>query len=121
MRANAEDSVRRLEADDWQSAVTAVESAMSENARLRTDLSRNIRDFVATPYRLRSLYQLQPRWRDILETAVERYLPTIQWGRQLKQRRVQRDTLKDVFGKIASGDLEAAHTILTSSEPPAQR
>ncbi|MCX5797831.1 MAG: hypothetical protein NTY77_20265 [Elusimicrobia bacterium] len=117
MKANAEDSIRRLEADDWQATVAAVEAALAENAVLRKDLSRNIRDFVKTPFQLRSLYAPQPRWRGLLEGALERYLPGTSWGRRLRERSRQRATLADVFAKIATGDLEAAHTILASTEP----
>ncbi|MDD5627670.1 MAG: hypothetical protein PHU21_01305 [Elusimicrobia bacterium] len=116
MKANAEDSLRRLQAEDWQAQVAPVEAALKENAVLRKDLSRNIRDFVNTPFRLRSLYAPQPRWRGLLEGAVESYLPGTSWGRRLRERSRQRATLKDVFAKIASGDLEAAHTILASTE-----
>ena len=123
MKAKAAESVRKLEADDWKGAVGEVAAALAENATLRRDLSRNIRDFVDTPYRLRALYGHQPRWRDLLEGAVERYLPSTKWGRQLRERRAQRETLQDVFGKIATGDLDAAHAILTAGEPsgPAAR
>ena len=122
MKANAEDAVRRLESDGWQAEVAAVEAALAENAALRKDLSRNIRDFVNTPYRLRSLYRSQPRWRELLESAVARYLPGTSWGRQLRAQSRERELLKDVFAKIATGDLEAAHTILSSAEPaPAAR
>jgi len=122
MKSNAQDSIRRLEADDWPTAVAAVEAALAENAVLRKDLSRDIRDFVNTPYRLRSLYTPQPRWRELLESSVEAYLPGTRWGRRLRAQSRQRETLKDVFAKIATGDLEAAHAILASAEPgPAKK
>jgi hypothetical protein len=121
MKANSEDSVRRLEADDWQTTVAAVETALNENAVLGQDLDRNIHDFVTTPYRLRSLYAPQPRWRGLLEDAVESYLPATRWGRRLREQSRQRETLKDVFSKIATGDLDAAHTILASAEPAPSR
>ncbi len=117
MQANSETSIRRLKADDWQAAVAAVEAALADNATLRKDLARNIRDFVNTPYHLRSLYSPQPRWRELLESAVERYLPGTRWGRRLSAQARQREILKDVFAKIATGDLDAAHAILASAEP----
>jgi len=118
MQASAQDCIRRLESDDWQTAVSAVGSALSENAARRNDLSRSIQDFAATPYRLCALYRPQPRWRDMLEGAAARYLPGTPWGRQLRERQRQRETLQDVFAKIATGDLAAAHTILTADAPP---
>jgi hypothetical protein len=117
MQANAEGSIRKLEADDWQTTVAAVETALDENAVLGKDLDRNIHDFVITPYRLRSLYAPQPRWRGLLDSAVESYLPASSWGRRIREQSRQRETLKDVFAKIATGDLDAAHTILSSAEP----
>jgi len=122
MKANSEDCIRKLDAPDWGAAVPAVEAALAENAVLRKDLSRDIRDFVNTPYRLRALYAPQPRWRELLESAVASYLPGTGWGRRLREQSRQRETLKDVFAKIATGDLEAAHAILASAGPgPAQQ
>ena len=119
MKANAEQSLRRLEADDWQAAAAAVGAAQAENAALRKDLGRNIQDFVDTPYRLRGLSQDPGRWRRMLDDAVERVLPGSQWGRRLRQRSVERATLLDVFDKIAAGSLDAAHTILSAGAPSA--
>lgn len=117
MKANAEGALRRLESDSWQSEVAAIEASLAENALLRKDLGRNIRDYVNTPYRLCSLYEPQPRWKELLAGAVERWLPGSSWGRRLRGQARQRELFKDVFNKIATGDLEAAHAILASSEP----
>jgi len=120
MRANAERSARRLEADDWLSAVAEVESALAENALLRRNLSRDILNYVGVPYRLRSLHKPQPRWRNMLEDAARRYLPSSRWGRRLRRRREERAVLKDAFNKIATGDLDAAHSMLAACESSAQ-
>jgi hypothetical protein len=117
MKSNAQDAARRLESDAWQSSIASIEAALAENAVLRKDLGRNIRDYVNTPYRLVSLSRPQPRWKTLLAQAVERWLPGTAWGRSLRGEARQRELLKDVFTKIATGDLEAAHTILASSEP----
>jgi hypothetical protein len=117
MRSNARDAARRLESDAWQSSIAAIEAALRENAVLRKDLGRNIRDYVNIPYRLVSLSRPQPRWRTLLDGTVERWLPGTAWGRRLRGEARQRGLLKDVFAKFASGDLEAAHTILAASEP----
>lgn len=119
MKANAEGALRRLESDSWESEVAAIEASLAENALLRKDLGRNIRDYANTPYRLRSLYEPQPRWKELLSGAVERWLPGSSWGRRLRGQARQRELFKDVFNKIATGDLEAAHSILASSEPAA--
>ncbi|MBI5241961.1 MAG: hypothetical protein HY926_15925 [Elusimicrobia bacterium] len=119
MRSNAEDALRRLESEAWQSSIAAIEAALAENAALRKDLGRNIRDYVNTPYQLASLSRPQPRWKELLAGTAERWLPGTSWGRRLRGEARQRGLLKDVFVKIATGDLDAAHAILASSEPAA--
>jgi hypothetical protein len=114
MKTRAQDALRRLESDDWEKESGSIGIVLAQNAALRRNLSRNIQDFTQTPARLRALDQNRPRWRRILEGLVTDYLPSTPWGRRLNLRHAQRETLKDVFAKIATGDLDAAHAILTS-------
>ena len=114
MKANAQSALRRLEADGWEGKSASIETVLAQNMALRANLSRNIQDFTRTPVQLRALDQNRPCWRRILEDAVENYLPSTPWGRRLNRRRAQRESLKDAFVKIASGDLDAAHAVLTS-------
>ena len=119
MKTAAQAWARALEADDWQSAARSVGPALAEGTRLRQDLSRGVRDFTLTPSLLNASCQPQPRWREALAAAMERYLPATRWGREERGRRARCDALKDVFGKIAAGDMAAAHAILAAAEPSA--
>lgn len=117
LRANAESAIASLESSDWQKAVAGVEALMGESARLRGNLSRDIRNFVNTPFRLREGAGAKPRWRALLEDLVRRWLPGTSYGKELVAAERRIALLKDVFLKIAAGDLEAAHRILGSFEP----
>lgn len=117
MKANAIRAVALLESDAWVSSIEEVDKSMSLNSGLRKDLFRNIRDLVNTPYRLGAVSGIQPRWRVFLEDLLMRYVPSHAYAKQLKARQTQKALLSDVFSKIASGDLDAAHTILASYEP----
>lgn len=117
LRANDEAAVNMLESDGWQSSVDAVERALTENTVLRKDLFRNIDDFVKTPYRFAALLSPKPRWRDWLDSAILRFMPSSAQAKALRRQETQKATLVEVFTKIATGDLEAAHTILSSYDP----
>ncbi|MEK7857737.1 MAG: hypothetical protein AAB320_01230 [Elusimicrobiota bacterium] len=114
IKDNDEAAIKALESDGWLAAIAGVEDLLAGNSALRKDLFRNIKDFVNTPYRLRSLYEAQARWREYLDNAAKRYFSSTAYAKALLRRDAQRALLKDVFSKIASGDLDAAHTILAS-------
>ncbi len=114
MKSNAQDSLRRLESPDWQRDAGAITAVLAQNAAWRKNLALHIQDFTQTPWRLRAFDQNRPRWRRMLEDALRHYLPTTSWGRRLNRRQAQRESLKDIFIKIASGDMDAAHAILIS-------
>jgi hypothetical protein len=116
MKANAAQALALLESDAWLSSVGRVEKTLAQNAVLRKDLLRNIRDFVNTPYRLVSAAQPRPRWRRLLDDLLMRWLPSHPYARKLKRQADQKAMLGDVFLKIAGGDLDAAHTVLASFE-----
>ena len=117
IKANDQKAIDGLESDGWVAQIDAIEASLNANAVLRKDLQRNITDFVNTPYRLDSLYPPKPRWREMMDSAVKTYLPSLAYSRELRATDKQRALLKDVFSKIAVGDLDAAHTILASYEP----
>lgn len=119
MKANDEAAVAKLESDAWQSELDAVQAALDENANLRRNLSRNIADFRAVPYHLLSLESPKPHWRELIDQYVVQFLPSLAYSRQLRAVQARRDKLKDVFIKIAMGDLDAAHTILSAELPNA--
>jgi hypothetical protein len=117
IKANDAAAITRLESDSWLSQVDSIETSLDSNVDLRRNLVRNIQDFVNTPFRLDALYSNKPRWRQWVDDCVKAYLPTIAYSRDLIATDRQRGLLKDIFSKIASGDLDAAHTILASYEP----
>jgi len=117
IKSNDNAAIDSLQSDDWLSKVDAVGASLDSNVGLRKDLVRNIQDFVNTPFRLDALNSNRPRWRQWVDDCVKVYLPTIAYSRELIGADRQRALLKDVFMKIASGDLDAAHTILASYEP----
>jgi hypothetical protein len=117
IKANDNAAAAALQADDWASKIDGIQSALEASASLRKDLGRNIQDFVNTPYRLDALISGKPRWRQVVDDLAKRYFPSTAYSRQLLGEDKQRALLKDVFVKIAAGDLEAAHTILGAYEP----
>ncbi len=117
LKSNAQAAIASLEGPEWQKAIPQVEALMGESARLRGNLSRDIRNFVNTPFRLGESGGAKPHWRALLEDLVRRYLPSTSYGKELVAAERRSALLKDVFLKIAAGDLEAAHRILGSFEP----
>lgn len=114
MKDNARQALLLLEADSWQAHVAQVEKSLAQNTVLRRDLSRNIRDFTAVPYRLLQAHTPRPRWRQWLDELIMRLLPSNSYSRALKNRAEHKARLADVFVKIAAGDLDAAHAVLAS-------
>jgi hypothetical protein len=117
IKANDAAAINALQADDWLKTIDGVQSVLETNGNLRKDLGRNIQDFVNTPYRLAALNTVKPRWRVIVDDYAKRLAPSLAYSRALLADDRQRALLKDVFVKIATGDLDAAHTILGSYEP----
>lgn len=117
IKANDQAAIDKLSSDAWQAEMDSVQAALDENAGLRRGLSRHIADFRLVPYYLLSLQTAKPRWRELLDEYVERFLPSTSYGRQLLAVDARRAKLKDVFLKIAMGDLDAAHTILAAEAP----
>ena len=114
LRADDADAIKRLEADDWQSSVAGVERRLQDGAALRANLSRNLEDYRATAYRFAQTVDARPSWRVTADRLVERFLPGTSYARRLRSQERERARLKDVFAKIAAGDLEAAHMVLAS-------
>lgn len=117
IKANDQAAVDTLQSDQWEAKVESIELSLDDNAALRKDLFRNIQDYINTPYRLVSLYSPKPRWRELADNMVKVYLPSLAYSKRLLAVDRERALLKDVFSKIAAGDLNAAHAILASYEP----
>ena len=117
LRDADEAAIAALQADDWLSRIDAVQASLAQAGPLRKDLMRNIEDFRATAYRFDQTADMRPGWRRTLDGYAERLLPGSGYAQGLRRGRRAHDLLKDVFVKIASGDFEAAHTVLASYEP----
>lgn len=115
LKVGDESAVAALETDGWLELMEGVEKTLAECATLRKDLAERISDYVAAPFRLSSLVSDKPRWRQLVDEWAMKLLPGSAYAQRLKGLAKERDILKDVFVKIALGDLDAAHTILASS------
>lgn len=115
VKAEDEAALGFLEADDWAAHAAAVDAAVSRNSPLHKALSRDIGDFAITPFRLQENFAPKPRWRAFLDTYIKRFLPGTAYARRLKAEEKKLDAYKDVFDKIARGDLDAAHAELEAS------
>ena len=104
-----------LYAPDWSARAAEAERLAAAGAQKRKDVPRYARDYVQTAYNLAVLQKPQPRWRQIVDELVMKWLPSTSQGQALLRRHAQKKLLVDVFEKIAAGDLEAAHTVLASS------
>ncbi len=112
LKSNDEAAVRALESEAWISSVEAIEKLLSRNAGLRKNLSRDIRDYARAAFLLASSAEPKARWRKLVEYLVKRFLPWSAYAKRLKAEEARQGLLKDVFLKIATGDLEAAHAVL---------
>lgn len=117
LKAQVQQALAILYAPGWEARAAEAEQLAASGAQKRKDLPRYARDYVSTAYNLAMLHRPQPRWRQVLDDLVMRWLPNTEQGQALIRRSGQKRLLIDVFEKIARGDLEAAHTILASYEP----
>ncbi|MFA6315902.1 MAG: hypothetical protein WC943_00655 [Elusimicrobiota bacterium] len=114
LKANDEAAIAGLEAPGWEAGVAKVQALLSKNAGLRKNLSRDIRDYTVVPSRLAATLRVVPRWRSILEGLVLRFFPSSGYALGLRKEEREAGRLRDVFLKIAAGDRDAAHEILTA-------
>lgn len=121
LKVNDLAAIKDLESAAWAKRLAAVQERLDQNARLRRNLSRDIRNFERTPFHLLELGRAKPRWRLWLDRLILRFLPSSSYGRELSRQGRDAGLLKDAFGKIATGDLDAADSVLASYAPPVRR
>lgn len=114
LKANDESAVRELEGAAWLSRIDAIEALLTENVGLRKNLTRDLQAYTRAAFRLAATAVEKPRWRLFLEEWVVRLRPASSYARRLKAEERERDFYKDVFVKIAQGNLDAAHAQLDS-------
>ncbi len=114
IKSNDQNAKELLLSAQWPRYLVRVDKIIAENAFLRKNLSRDIRNYANTPYRLHSSFESKPAWRKALDIYIKRYLPTLSYSKRLKRRDRQFAAFKDIFIRIAQGDLDGAHRMLAS-------
>ena len=114
VKANAEKALALLEADAWASSLADVDKLTSQNRDLKANLGRDVEDYARVPYRAADARVVQPRWRDMLDDAAVKWAPSLSYSREVAQRRGRLSRLLSVFGMIAAGDANGAHTALVN-------
>lgn len=117
MKSNDQKAQKLLLSSRWLSSLAAVDDLIAENAHHRKNLSRDIRNYVSTPYRLHTNFEDKPGWRKTADIYIKRFLPTISYSRRLKRMTRRFSVYKDIFIRIAQGDLDGAHRMISSREP----
>ena len=117
LKANDERAIALLERERWLSNLDTVEATLNQNSSLRHNLSRNIATYGSTAFRFAQLADRRAGWRRMVDEYLKRFLSSNSYVRALKRTESERAVLKDVFLKIAMGNMDAAHTILASTEP----
>ena len=114
LKADDEKACGLLESSGWAANIGEIGRLLDEGAVLRKDLNQNIGDYVSAAFRLAGLSGAKPRWREWLDRCAEFLFPESAYARGVAGSKARREIMRDVFAKIARGDLEAAHVILAS-------
>ncbi len=114
LKATAEEAVAALQSDAWLKSLAEVDKKIAANAALKRGLGRNVGDYATTAFRLAPHGAPKPRWKAWLEDLILRFGAGTSHGKRLAQSARERSVLTEVFHKIASGDLDAAHRILAA-------
>lgn len=117
VKANAEKALALLEADSWASSLADVDKLVGENRDIKATLSRDIADYSKVPYGIRDSLLVQPRWREWMDDAAVKWAPSLSYSKDVAYRRGRLSRYMNVFGLIASGDTNAAHTAFVAAEP----
>ncbi len=116
LKANAQGALDALQSDAWLSRVGEIEKMLAENSGLRRNISRDVSDYRLVPFRVGEAVLKQPRWREILDDLLVRYLKSTSYGREVASRRGKLSRFLSIFGQIASGDLDGSHLALVNAE-----
>lgn len=114
VKTNAQTALDDLQSDGWAGTLAAVDALVTENRGLTATLSREIDDFVRTPFKIAEARVSQPRWRDALDDCAVRFAPSLSYSREVLSRRGRLARLLGVFGMISSGEAAAAHNALVN-------
>ncbi|HXT01977.1 MAG TPA: hypothetical protein VN915_14980 [Elusimicrobiota bacterium] len=117
LKANAEKALGLLESDGWASSLAEVDKLVAENRDIKLTLPRDIGDYSKVPYGVRDSLVTQPRWREWLDDFAVKWAPSLSYSKDVAYRRGRLSRYMNVYGLIASGDANAAHTAFTAVEP----
>ena len=120
VKANAEKALGLLESDGWAASLADVDKLVADNRDLKATLSRDIADYSKVPYDVRDSLLTQPRWREWMDDFAVKWAPSLSYSKSVAYRRGRLSRYMNVYGLIASGDANAAHTAFVSAEPGAR-
>lgn len=120
VKSNAEKALGLLESDAWASSLADVDKLVAENRDIKSTLSRDIGDYAKVPYGVRDSSMTQPRWREWMDDVAVKWAPSLPYSKDVAYRRGRLARYLNVFGLIASGDTNEAHTAFVAAEPGAR-
>lgn len=116
LKENATAALAILEGDGWEAQASKVEKLVAENALLRRELSRDVADYTKVPFRIAESRKVQARWRVYAEDLAIKWVPRTDFARSAAARRGRLARYRDVFLKIAAGDLLGARQAVANAE-----
>ncbi len=116
LKENATQALAILETDAWEAQAAKVEKLVAENGALRRALSQDVADYTKVPFRIGESRKVQARWRVYAEDLAIRWVPRTEFARVAATRRGRFARYRDVFLKIASGDLANARQAVAAAE-----
>ncbi|MDX6768169.1 MAG: hypothetical protein SF051_01440 [Elusimicrobiota bacterium] len=116
LKDNANQALAILDTDAWEAQAAKVEKLVGENALLRRELSRDVADYTKVPFRIAESRVTLARWRVYAEELAIKWVPRTAFARAAAGRRGRLARYRDVFLKIAAGDLARARQALSAAE-----
>ncbi len=116
LKENATEALAILETDAWEAQAAKVEKLVGENSLLRRELSRDVADYSKVPFRIAESRVVLARWRVYAEDLAIKWVPRTSFAKTASGRRGRLARYREVFLKIASGDLAQARLMLSNAE-----
>lgn len=116
LKDNATAALDILMTDAWEAQAAKAEKLILENSAVRRDLSRDIADYSKVPFRIAESRVVMARWRVYAEDLAIRWAPGTSFAKTASSRRGRLARYRDIFLKIASGDLGNARQALAVAE-----
>ena len=101
LKSNAQKALDSLRSNEWSTRLAAVDGMISENRRLKKDLSADIGEYSSTPFEIRGARYEQPRWREFFDDCAVRWFPGLAYSRSIVIRRGRLRVLLETFSTIA--------------------